>query len=73
MPIGPAGRGITGGATALPAASRAFVRQQALLGPARIPEPDALGMIWPKNANARERGHAYAKAFRRMRGGSVVR
>ncbi len=36
MPIGTAGRGITGGATALPAASRVFIGQQAL--PRTLPE-----------------------------------
>ncbi|WP_327072078.1 Helicase associated domain protein [Kitasatospora purpeofusca] len=36
---------------------------QHLLDPARASELDALGMIWSKNANAWERGHAYAAAF----------
>ncbi|MEV7776534.1 Helicase associated domain protein [Kitasatospora sp. NPDC086791] len=36
---------------------------QGLLDAARVSELDALGMIWSKNANAWERGYAYAKAF----------
>ncbi|MGW3181749.1 Helicase associated domain protein [Kitasatospora sp. NPDC001119] len=41
---------------------------QGLLDPARISELDALGMIWSKNANAWERGAAYAAAFHRRHG-----
>ncbi|MFF2147945.1 Helicase associated domain protein [Kitasatospora sp. NPDC058190] len=41
---------------------------QGLLDPARVSELDALGMIWSKNANAWERGYAYAAAFHRVRG-----
>ncbi|WP_051711672.1 DEAD/DEAH box helicase [Streptomyces sp. NRRL S-350] len=41
---------------------------QGLLDPARVSELDALGMIWSKNANAWERGYAYAKAFHRRHG-----
>ncbi|MFH9353175.1 Helicase associated domain protein [Kitasatospora sp. NPDC017646] len=41
---------------------------QGLLDPARVSELDALGMIWSKNANAWERGHAYAAAFHRAHG-----
>ncbi|MFE4356088.1 Helicase associated domain protein [Kitasatospora sp. NPDC056800] len=41
---------------------------QGLLDAARISELDALGMIWSKNANAWERGHAYAAAFHRRHG-----
>ncbi|MFD8708035.1 Helicase associated domain protein [Kitasatospora sp. NPDC059648] len=41
---------------------------QGLLDAARISELDALGMIWSKNANAWERGHAYAAAFHRAHG-----
>ncbi|SOB88568.1 DEAD/DEAH box helicase [Streptomyces sp. 1331.2] len=41
---------------------------QGLLDPARVGELDALGMIWSKNANAWERGHAYATAFHRTHG-----
>ncbi|WP_052743453.1 DEAD/DEAH box helicase [Kitasatospora aureofaciens] len=41
---------------------------QHLLDPARISELDALGMIWSKNANAWERGHAYAAAFHHQHG-----
>ncbi|MEU8927441.1 Helicase associated domain protein [Kitasatospora sp. NPDC048545] len=36
---------------------------QGLLDAARVSELDALGMIWSKNANAWERGYAYARAF----------
>ncbi|MFJ7911914.1 Helicase associated domain protein [Kitasatospora sp. NPDC096204] len=39
-----------------------------LLDPARVSELNALGMIWSKNANAWERGHAYAKAFHHQHG-----
>ncbi|MEY9950335.1 Helicase associated domain protein [Kitasatospora sp. GAS1066B] len=39
-----------------------------LLDPARVSELDALGMIWSKNANAWERGAAYAAAFHRQHG-----
>ncbi|WP_342775462.1 helicase associated domain-containing protein [Streptomyces tateyamensis] len=50
-----------------------IVRQRHLkgcgeLGPTRITELDALGMIWSKNANAWERGLAYAKAFHHQHG-----
>jgi superfamily II DNA or RNA helicase len=41
---------------------------QGLLDPARVSELDALGMIWSKNANAWERGLAYAKAFHHQHG-----
>ncbi|MFE7524635.1 Helicase associated domain protein [Kitasatospora sp. NPDC057542] len=41
---------------------------QGLLDPARVSELDALGMIWSKNANAWERGYAYAAAFHRQHG-----
>ncbi|MFJ2194081.1 Helicase associated domain protein [Kitasatospora sp. NPDC087861] len=41
---------------------------QGLLDPARVSELDALGMIWSKNANAWERGYAYARAFHRQHG-----
>ncbi|WP_051969106.1 DEAD/DEAH box helicase [Kitasatospora azatica] len=41
---------------------------QGLLDPARVSELDALGMIWSKNANAWERGAAYAAAFQRQYG-----
>ncbi|MFJ3219500.1 Helicase associated domain protein [Kitasatospora sp. NPDC086801] len=41
---------------------------QGLLDAARVSELDALGMIWSKNANAWERGYAYAKAFRHQHG-----
>ncbi|MFF0390508.1 Helicase associated domain protein [Kitasatospora sp. NPDC004615] len=41
---------------------------QQLLDPARVSELDALGMIWSKNANAWERGAAYAAAFHRRHG-----
>ncbi|GLW58868.1 DEAD/DEAH box helicase [Kitasatospora phosalacinea] len=41
---------------------------QGLLDPARVSELDALGMIWSKNANAWERGYAYAAAFHRRHG-----
>ncbi|MEK2495147.1 Helicase associated domain protein [Kitasatospora purpeofusca] len=41
---------------------------QHLLDPARVSELDALGMIWSKNANAWERGHAYAAAFHHQHG-----
>ncbi|MFF2956759.1 Helicase associated domain protein [Kitasatospora sp. NPDC057965] len=41
---------------------------QHLLDSARVSELDALGMIWSKNANAWERGAAYAKAFHRRHG-----
>ncbi|MFI9273432.1 Helicase associated domain protein [Kitasatospora sp. NPDC052896] len=41
---------------------------QGLLDAARVSELDALGMIWSKNANAWERGHAYAKAFHHQHG-----
>ncbi|MBO1416210.1 DEAD/DEAH box helicase [Streptomyces sp. FH025] len=41
---------------------------QHLLDPARASELDALGMIWSKNANAWERGHAYAAAFHHQHG-----
>ncbi|MFD7907068.1 Helicase associated domain protein [Kitasatospora sp. NPDC059747] len=41
---------------------------QALLDPARVSELDALGMIWSKNANAWERGAAYAAAFHHQHG-----
>ncbi|MFD9597124.1 Helicase associated domain protein [Kitasatospora sp. NPDC059973] len=41
---------------------------QGLLDPARVSELDALGMIWSKNANAWERGYAYAAAFHRAHG-----
>ncbi|MFB7616852.1 Helicase associated domain protein [Kitasatospora sp. NPDC056181] len=41
---------------------------QGLLDPARVSELDALGMIWSKNANAWERGHAYAAAFHHQHG-----
>ncbi|MFE7587898.1 Helicase associated domain protein [Kitasatospora sp. NPDC057512] len=39
-----------------------------LLDAARVSELDALGMIWSKNANAWERGYAYAKAFHHQHG-----
>ncbi|MFE7562326.1 Helicase associated domain protein [Kitasatospora sp. NPDC057500] len=39
-----------------------------LLDAARVSELDALGMIWSKNANAWERGYAYAAAFHRRHG-----
>ncbi|MCX4743915.1 Helicase associated domain protein [Kitasatospora sp. NBC_01287] len=41
---------------------------QRLLDAARISELDALGMIWSKNANAWERGAAYAAAFHHQHG-----
>ncbi|MCC9312311.1 Helicase associated domain protein [Kitasatospora sp. RB6PN24] len=41
---------------------------QGLLDAARVSELDALGMIWSKNANAWERGYAYAKAFHHQHG-----
>ncbi|MEU9045612.1 MULTISPECIES: Helicase associated domain protein [unclassified Kitasatospora] len=41
---------------------------QGLLDPARVSELEALGMIWSKNANAWERGHAYARAYQRQHG-----
>ncbi|MFJ2864133.1 Helicase associated domain protein [Kitasatospora sp. NPDC087314] len=41
---------------------------QGLLDPARVSELDALGMIWSKNANAWERGYAYAAAFHLQHG-----
>ncbi|MFI9163273.1 helicase associated domain-containing protein [Kitasatospora aureofaciens] len=41
---------------------------QGLLDPARISELDALGMIWSRNANAWERGYAYAAAFHHQHG-----
>ncbi|TYC68837.1 DEAD/DEAH box helicase [Streptomyces sp. CB01881] len=41
---------------------------QGLLDAARAGELDALGMIWSKNANAWERGHAYAAAFHHQHG-----
>ncbi|MFB7382676.1 helicase associated domain-containing protein, partial [Kitasatospora purpeofusca] len=41
---------------------------QHLLDPARVSELDAVGMIWSKNANAWERGHAYAAAFHHQHG-----
>ncbi|MFB8206019.1 DEAD/DEAH box helicase [Kitasatospora purpeofusca] len=41
---------------------------QGLLDAARVSELDALGMIWSKNANAWERGAAYAAAFHRQHG-----
>ncbi|MGW3077215.1 MULTISPECIES: Helicase associated domain protein [unclassified Kitasatospora] len=41
---------------------------QGLLDPARVNELDALGMIWSKNANAWERGYAYAAAFHHQHG-----
>ncbi|MFJ9611536.1 Helicase associated domain protein [Kitasatospora sp. NPDC101176] len=41
---------------------------QGLLDAARVSELDALGMIWSKNANAWERGHAYAAAFHHQHG-----
>ncbi|AXI76111.1 DEAD/DEAH box helicase [Peterkaempfera bronchialis] len=41
---------------------------QGLLDAARVSELDALGMIWSKNANAWERGYAYAAAFHRQHG-----
>ncbi|WP_073818250.1 DEAD/DEAH box helicase [Kitasatospora sp. CB01950] len=41
---------------------------QHLLDAARVSELDALGMIWSKNANAWERGFAYAAAFHRRHG-----
>jgi hypothetical protein len=41
---------------------------QGLLDPVRVGELDALGMIWSKNANAWERGYAYAAAFHHQHG-----
>ncbi|MEU9048011.1 MULTISPECIES: Helicase associated domain protein [unclassified Kitasatospora] len=41
---------------------------QHLLDAARVSELDALGMIWSKNANAWERGAAYAAAFHHQHG-----
>ena len=41
---------------------------QSLLDAARVSELDALGMIWSKNANAWERGAAYATAFHHQHG-----
>ncbi|MFF3113601.1 Helicase associated domain protein [Kitasatospora sp. NPDC057904] len=41
---------------------------QGLLNAARVSELDALGMIWSKNANAWERGYAYAAAFHHQHG-----
>ncbi|MFD5463074.1 Helicase associated domain protein [Kitasatospora sp. NPDC127059] len=41
---------------------------QGLLDAARVSELDALGMIWSKNANAWERGYAYAAAFHHQQG-----
>ncbi|MFJ3794229.1 Helicase associated domain protein [Kitasatospora sp. NPDC090091] len=41
---------------------------QGLLDAARVSELDTLGMIWSKNANAWERGYAYAKAFHHQHG-----
>ncbi|MFF2147476.1 Helicase associated domain protein [Kitasatospora sp. NPDC058190] len=41
---------------------------QGLLDPARVSELEALGMIWSKNANAWERGYAYAAAFHHQHG-----
>ncbi|MQS17921.1 DEAD/DEAH box helicase [Streptomyces kaniharaensis] len=41
---------------------------QGLLDAARVNELDALGMIWSKNANAWERGAAYAAAFHHQHG-----
>ncbi|MGY0466549.1 helicase associated domain-containing protein [Kitasatospora sp. cg17-2] len=45
---------------------------QHLLDPVRVSELDALGMIWSKNANAWERGHAYAAAFHHQHGHLAV-
>jgi superfamily II DNA or RNA helicase len=44
------------------------LKGQHLLDPARVSELDALGMIWSKNANAWERGAAYAAAFHHQHG-----
>ncbi|MGV9269554.1 Helicase associated domain protein [Kitasatospora sp. NPDC003701] len=44
------------------------LKGQGLLDPARVSELDALGMIWSKNANAWERGAAYAAAFHHQHG-----
>ncbi|GAA2815643.1 Helicase associated domain protein [Kitasatospora aburaviensis] len=41
---------------------------QGLLDAARVGELDVLGMIWSKNANAWERGAAYAAAFHHQHG-----
>ncbi|MFE5586364.1 Helicase associated domain protein [Kitasatospora sp. NPDC056531] len=41
---------------------------QGLLDAARVSELEALGMIWSKNANAWERGYAYAAAFHHQHG-----
>ncbi|MEU4588127.1 helicase associated domain-containing protein [Kitasatospora aureofaciens] len=41
---------------------------QGLLEAARVSELDALGMIWSKNANAWERGYAYAAVFHHQHG-----
>ncbi|WP_153466812.1 DEAD/DEAH box helicase [Streptomyces kaniharaensis] len=45
-----------------------YLSGQGLLDPARVSELDALGMIWSKNANAWERGYAYAAAFHHQHG-----
>ncbi|MER7757684.1 Helicase associated domain protein [Kitasatospora sp. NPDC097643] len=44
------------------------LKGQGLLDLARVSELDALGMIWSKNANAWERGYAYAAAFHHRHG-----
>nr|WP_179419870.1 helicase associated domain-containing protein [Streptomyces sp. TLI_235] len=41
---------------------------QGLLDAARVSELGALGIIWSKNANAWERGYAYARAFHQRHG-----
>ncbi|WBP91291.1 DEAD/DEAH box helicase [Kitasatospora cathayae] len=40
-----------------------YLNGQGLLDAARVSELYALGMIWSKHANARERGYAYARAW----------
>ncbi|MEV7603528.1 helicase associated domain-containing protein [Kitasatospora sp. NPDC089797] len=49
-----------------------YLNGQHLLDPARVSELDALGMIWSKNANAWERGHAYAWAWAARHGHLAV-
>lgn len=44
------------------------LRGSGLLDAARVGELEALGMIWSKNANAWERGYAYAAAFHHQHG-----
>uniref|UniRef100_UPI00343E48EA helicase associated domain-containing protein n=1 Tax=Kitasatospora sp. NPDC089797 TaxID=3155298 RepID=UPI00343E48EA len=49
-----------------------YLNGRHLLDAARVSELDALGMVWSKNANAWEHGHAYTRAWAARHGHLAV-